>query len=128
MTGDPAPDPVERLRALCLAQPGATERQSHGEPSWFAKNGRQFVMFSNHHHDDRVAFWCAAPPGAQETLVDAHPDRYFRPPYVGHRGWLGVYLDVKVDWGEVADIVEDAYRVVAPKTLVARLDAHGAVG
>jgi hypothetical protein len=80
-------------------------------------------MFADHHHDDRLAFWCAAPPGAQETLVAADPGRFFRPPYVGHRGWLGVYLDVPVDWDEIADVVEDAYRVVAPKTLVAQLDA-----
>jgi len=115
MTGDPAPDPVERLRALCLAQPGATERQSHGEPSWFARNGRQFVMFSNHHHDDRVAFWCAAPPGAQAPLIESDPARYFRPPYVGHRGWVGVYVDVApVDWERVEDLVDAAHLAVAP--------------
>jgi len=115
MTGDPAPDAIERLRALCLAQPGATERQSHGEPSWFAGNGRQFVMFSNHHHDDRVAFWCAAPPGAQAPLIESDPARYFRPPYVGHRGWVGVYVDVApVDWERVEDLVDAAHLTVAP--------------
>ena len=130
MTGDPAPDAIERLRALCLAQPGATERQSHGEPSWFARNGRQFVMFSNHHHDDRVAFWCAAPPGAQAPLIESDPARYFRPPYVGHRGWVGVRLDGDADagvrggpdWAEVAEVCEDAYRAIAPQSLVTRLD------
>jgi hypothetical protein len=79
-------------------------------------------MFADHHHDDRLGFWCAAPTGAQETFVDADPHRYFVPPYVGHRGWLGVYLDVKVDWTEIADIVDDAFRTVAPKGLVAQLD------
>lgn len=65
----------------------------------------------------------AAPEGAQQSLVAARPDAYFRPPYVGARGWVGVYLDIDdVDWDMVADIVEDAYRTIAPETLVARLD------
>jgi len=80
-------------------------------------------MFANHHHDDRLAFWCAASDGAQETLVTEDPERFFVPPYVGHRGWLGVYLDVPVDWDQVADLVVDAYRRVAPRKLVAALDA-----
>lgn len=78
---------------------------------------------ANRHHDDRVAFWCAAPPGLQETLVPSDPDRFFRPPYVGHRGWLGVFLDVPgVDWDEVEDLVEQGYRSVAPARLVSLLD------
>ena len=113
--------PLERLRALCMALPEVTEKLSHGEPTWFVR--KTFVMFADHHHDDRLAFWCAAPPGAQEELVAADPARFFRPPYVGGRGWLGVYLDVRdVDWTEIAEIVTDAYRQVAPKRLVARLD------
>jgi hypothetical protein len=114
-------DPLERLRALCLALPEATERLSHGEPTWFVQDKKTFVMFADHHHNDRLAFWCAAPEGAQEALVGANPRRFFRPPYVGVRGWLGVYLDVPMDWDEVAVLVEDAYRVVAPRKLVARL-------
>jgi len=101
-----------------LALPEATERVSHGEPTWFVGGKKVFVMYANRHHDDRVGFWCAAPPGVQEATVGAEPERFFRPAYVGHRGWLGVYLDVPVDWAEVAEIVEDAYRVVAPKRLV----------
>jgi hypothetical protein len=115
-------EPLEHLRHICMALPEATERLSHGEPAWFVRGKKQFATFANHHHDDRLAFWCAAPEGAQETLVDAAPDRFFRPPYVGHRGWLGVYLDVPVDWDEIATIVEDAYRAVAPKKLLAELD------
>jgi predicted DNA-binding protein (MmcQ/YjbR family) len=111
-------DAMTKLRGLCLGLPEATEKLSHGEPSWFVRK-RMFVSYAGYHHDDRVAFWCAAPVGAQEALVDG--ERYFRPPYVGHRGWLGVYLDVPLDWDEVAEIVQDAYRVVAPKTLVAKL-------
>ncbi len=117
-------DPISRLRALCLALPEVTEKISHGEPTWFVRPGksdRVFVMLADHHHDDRLAFWCAAPSGAQEELVAAEPEQFFRPPYVGHRGWLGVWLDVEVDWAEIAEIVTDAYREIAPKKLVARL-------
>lgn len=113
-------DPLPRLRALCLALPEVTERISHGEPTWFVR--RSFVTYADHHHDDRVAFWCAAPPGAQEALATARPEQFFRPPYVGGRGWLGVWLDVDVDWTEIAEIVNDAYREIAPKKLVAQLD------
>jgi hypothetical protein len=104
-----------------LADREVTEKQSHGEPTWFVR--KTFVTYADHHHDDRLAFWCAAPPGAQEELVAAEPGRFFRPPYVGGRGWLGVYLDVPdVDWTEIAEIVTDAYRQVAPARLVDRLD------
>ncbi|MBM3140530.1 MAG: MmcQ/YjbR family DNA-binding protein [Chloroflexi bacterium] len=116
-----AGSPLDRLRAVCLALPGATERLSHGEPAWFVQGKRQFATFSDHQHHDRVAFWRAAPPGAQEALVEADRGRFFRPPYVGHRGWLGVYVDVDQDWDELAEIVEDAYRMVAPKKLLAEL-------
>jgi hypothetical protein len=117
-----ATNPLESLRKLCLALPETTERLSHGEPTWFVRDKKTFVMYANHHHDDRLGFWCAAPPGVQEALVGSEPERFYRPPYVGHRGWLGVYLDVPVDWDEIAEIVEDAYRMVAPKRLVAQLD------
>lgn len=113
-------DVLARLRALCVALPEVTEKLSHGEPTWFVR--RTFVMYADRHHDDRVAFWCAAPPGAQEEMIATDPARFFRPPYVGHRGWLGVYLDVDVDWVEIGEIVTDAYRTVAPRKLVAQLD------
>jgi hypothetical protein len=108
---------IDSLRQLCMALPEVTERLSHGEPTWFVRGKKTFVMTSNHHHDDRVAFWCAAPEGAQEILVESRPDKFFRPPYVGHRGWLGVYLDVPVDWDELAEIVADAYCRIAPAKL-----------
>jgi hypothetical protein len=120
--------PVRRVRQLCLALPEATERLSHGEPTWFVRDRKVFVTFADRHHDDRVALWCAAPPGEQQARVAAEPERYFVPPYVGGRGWLGVYLDVPVDWDEVAEIVADAYRVVAPKRLVAQLDERAGGG
>jgi hypothetical protein len=84
------------------------------------------VTYADRHHDDRLGFWCAAPPGVAEEIIAAEPDRFFRPPYVGHRGWLGVRLDVPVDWAEIGEIVLDAYRVVAPKRLVAAIDTTGA--
>jgi hypothetical protein len=100
-----------------------TERVSHGEPTWFVRGRKTFVMYADHHHDDRHGFWCAAPAGAQEALLAAQPDHFFYPPYVGHRGWLGVWLDVDVDWAEIGEVVADAYRVVAPKRRVAALDS-----
>jgi hypothetical protein len=119
-----ARDPLPKLRKLCLALPETTERLSHGEPTWFVRGKTTFVMYADHHHDDRRGFWCAAPPGAQDAMVASDPERFFVPPYVGGRGWLGVYLDVPVDWDEIADVVEDAYRMVAPEKLVAELDAE----
>ena len=115
-------DPLSRMRELCLALPEVTERLSHGSPTWFIREKKTFVTFVDDHHGDGIlGIWCAAPPGVQEALVAEEPDRFFRPPYVGGRGWLGVRLDVDVDWEEMAGIVEDAYRVVAPKKLVALL-------
>ena len=114
-------DPLEELRGLCLALPETTERLSHGEPTWFVRDKKTFVMYAEHHHGARLAFWCAAPPGVQQELVAEDPERFFRPPYVGHRGWLGVYLDVEPDWSEIAELVTDAYRQIAPKSLSERL-------
>jgi len=115
-------DWLARLRRICLALPETSERLSHGEPSWFVRGKQTIATCADHHHDDRLALWCAAPPGAQDALVRADPARFFVPPYVGHRGWLGIYLDVPVDWDEIADLIVDAYRTVAPRRLVAALD------
>jgi len=115
---------MDRLRAICLALPEVEERMSHGEPTFFVRGKKSFLMSSDHHHDDRLGFWCAAPAGVQEELVETEPTRFFRPPYVGGRGWLGVYLDVAdIDWDEITAIARDAYRVVAPAKLAALLDA-----
>ncbi|MGH2427757.1 MAG: MmcQ/YjbR family DNA-binding protein [Candidatus Limnocylindria bacterium] len=108
-----AESPLERVRQLCMSWPDATERLSHGEPTWFVRDKRTFVTYADHHHDDRVAFWCAAPPGTRDVLVEADPERYFTPPYVGHRGWLGVYLDVPVEWDVIEDLIGDAYHTIA---------------
>ena len=83
------------------------------------------LWFEGHHDDDFPHLWCAAPPGAQEELVETEPDRFFRPPYVGGRGWIGLRLDRDLDWDEVTALCEDAFRSVAPKRLVAELDREG---
>jgi hypothetical protein len=111
---------LERLRKLCLALPETSERLSHGAPSFFVREKKCFLMLlDDHHGDGRFAIWCAAPPGNQELLVQADPERFFRPPYVGHRGWLGVMLHDVADWDEIAGVVEDAFATVAPKRLLA---------
>ncbi len=113
---------VERLRAICLALPEATERIAWGEPTWRA--GKIFAQMDTHHHGaDHVAVWLPARPGVQEALVEEDPTQFFRPPYVGHLGWIGVRIDRKPDWRVVAGLVAAAYREVAPPRLVARLDA-----
>ncbi len=130
MSRDVGPGPVDpmvlhgRLSAICLALPEVTERLSHGAPTWFVRGRKTFVslMAEGHHQDQFPHLWCAAPPGAQDELVAAEPDRFFRPPYVGGRGWLGLRLDVGLDWDEVARVCEEAYRVIAPRALVRVLD------
>src|SRR3954447_2609280 len=113
----------DQVRAICMALPEVTEKVSHGAPAFFVKN--QFVMlWPDGHHDHHFPhLWCAAPPGAQAELIDTEPDRFFRPPYVGGRGWIGVRLDRKIDWGEISAVCADAYRTVAPKRLAALVAA-----
>ena len=120
-------DLAARLRAICLALPEVTERPSHGVPAWFVRDKRSFAqLWADGHHDDHFPhLWCAGLPGAQAELTAASPARFFRPPYVGHRGWIGVRLDGDVDWAELAELCADAYRAVAPAKLVALLDAAG---
>lgn len=116
-------DPLTKIREICLALPESSERISHGSPSFFIREKKTFASFHDDHHGSgRVTIWCPAPAGVQEQMVEAEPERFFRPPYVGGRGWLGVYLDVEPDWDEVAGIVEEAFRHVAPKTVLKQLD------
>lgn len=120
-----------RIRSICLALPETSERPSHGAPTFFVRGKRAFVMvLENRHGDGRFAIWCAAPAGMQRSLVEADPERFFVPPYVGHRGWLGVRLDRGLDWDELAGICEDAYAQVAPRKLLEGLaelrSSHGA--
>jgi hypothetical protein len=119
-------DTLARLRAICTSLPHVTERPSHSAPTWFVRDKTSFVMYwgDGHHGNQFPHLWCAAPPGAQAESIEAEPERFFRPPYVGGRGWLGVRLDGPIDWDEMAQICEEAYRVVAPKKLLAELDAR----
>jgi hypothetical protein len=110
---------LDRIREICLGLPEVSERLSHGAPTFFIRGKRPFLMvLTNHHGDGRFAVWCAAEAGVQEMLVEADPERFFRPPYVGHRGWLGVSLDQGVEWDELAGIAEDAYAEIAPPKLL----------
>jgi len=119
-----AHDPLGRVRAICMALPEAVEKISHGEPTWFAGKGKVFAMFDDHHHASyHVAVWLPAALGAQEALIDSDSKRYFRPPYVGGSGWVGVVLDTRPDWAVVAWLIEQAYRLVAKPRLVALLPA-----
>ncbi len=117
-------DPLTRLRAICLALPETSEKIAWGAPT-FRVRDKMFAMFlDNHHGDGRVALWGKATLGVQEILVGAAPERFFVPPYVGHKGWIGVRLEgTAVDWDEVADLMADAYRLAAPKRLAAQLAA-----
>jgi hypothetical protein len=113
---------LARVRAACLALPQTSERPSHGGPAFFIREKKCFVMFLDDHHEDgRLAIWCAAPDGVQVEVVEAEPDRFFRPPYVGHRGWLGVHL-LSIADDELTAIVTEAYRAVAPPTVLRALD------
>jgi len=108
-----------RLRKLCLSLPEVEERLSHGAPTFFVRGKRAFVMvLANRHGDGRFAIWCAAGEGIQQSFVEAEPERFFVPPYVGHRGWLGVRLDGPIDWDELAGLAEDAFAEIAPARLV----------
>jgi hypothetical protein len=110
---------IARVRKIALALPGASEKPSHGEPTFFA-GGRVFVTLDNNHHGSgHVAVWCRAEPGVQTDLVDAEPRHFFVPPYVGGQGWLGMRLDSGLDWKTVAALIERAWREVAPKKLLA---------
>jgi hypothetical protein len=114
-------DELAVLRGVCMGLPAVEERMSHGEPAGFAAGKRLFATLADHHHDDRLAFLCAADPGERDALVASAPDRFFVRPYVGHRGWLGMWLDVPFDAHELREVVVDAYRLVAPKRLLAQL-------
>jgi hypothetical protein len=110
---------LERLRAIRATLPETTERPSHGAPSFFVRDRRCFLnVWDDHHGDGRFAIWCAAGEGVQAMLVDADRGRFFVPPYVGHRGWLGVRLDRGLDWDELEGILEDAFAEIAPARLV----------
>ena len=103
-----------------MALPEANERISHGEPTWFAGKGKVFAMLDDHHHGAaHLSVWLPQPLGAQETLIESDPERFFRPAYVGSSGWVGVVLDTRPDWKMVERLVRDAYLHVATRKLAA---------
>lgn len=108
--------PVERLRAICLALPDTTEKLAWGEPTWRVR-GKLFAQLDDHHHGaDHLAVWLPAPLGEQELMVVTDPSRFFRPPYVGHRGWVGVRIDRRPNWTLVTKLVRQAYGLVASRS------------
>jgi hypothetical protein len=118
-----AQEALEELRSICAGFPEVGERLSHHTPTFFIRDKSVLChLWDDHHGDGRLAIWCPAPPGVQADLAEREPERFFVPPYVGHRGWLGMRLDVDVDWDEVAGVLEEAYRITAPKTLIKALD------
>lgn len=119
MTGDP----LERLRTICLALPEAAEKEAWGTAT-FRVRDKIFAQFEhNHHRSGRIGVWCKAAPGARDILVGADADRYYVPPYVGPRGWIGARLDLDPDWALIAELIEESYRLTAPKRLLSLLDA-----
>ena len=110
----PADDALERVRSMCLAFPEADEKLSHGAPTFHVR-GRLFVMFANNHHNDgHMAIWIPAAPGEQEALINADPRTYFRPPYVGVKGWVGIEL-ARIGDEDLAVHIGDAWRIVLTK-------------
>ncbi len=109
---------LDQLRAICLAFPEATEQGGVGSPS-FKVRDKIFAM--QHPMDGRPSLWCKAPQGVQGILVVAAPEQFFVPPYVGHHGWVGTWLDNDIDWEVIADLVRDSYRLTAPKRLSAQI-------
>ena len=113
----PAETQIDRVRKLCLALPGASEKLSHGEPTFFVAK-RVFVMFANNHHSDgHTAIWIPVPPGAQAEMIAEAPATYFKPPYVGVKGWIGVELPQIAD-DPLAELIRQAWQLTAPRALL----------
>lgn len=111
----------DRLRAICLALPEATEKETWGDPTWRVRD-KIFAMQKR--GDGRDSLWCKAPPGSQEILVGADPGRFFVPPYVGPKGWIGVRLDSGPDWAEIARLVHRSYALIAPRRLAGSISSR----
>jgi hypothetical protein len=120
---------LDQLREIALSFPDVSERLSHGATCFFVRDKRPLCYFHDHHNDDRMSVWCPARPGLRDQMVAGEPERFFKPPMSAKgtfSGWLGVFVDMPgergADWGEVAEIIEDAFRLVAPVTAIAALD------
>lgn len=115
---------LERLETIGAGFPEVSTRLSHGTPTLFIREKKTLCsLWEDHHGDGELAIWVPAAPGVQHELVESDPERFYLPPYVAHRGWVGMRLNIDPDWNEVAAILDDAYRLVAPKTLIKQLDA-----
>lgn len=112
MTFDEA---IDKLRAICLALPEATEGGGVGNPT-FRVRDKIFAM--QHPAQDRPSMWCKAPRGFQAMIVESDPENFFVPPYVGKSGWIGVWLDTELDWDHIAELIDESYRMTAPKRLL----------
>lgn len=122
-TSSQAKAALANLEQICGRLPEVSIRLSHHTPTFFIRDKKVLChLWDGHHGDGRLAIWCPAQPGVQTELAEREPERFFVPPYVGHRGWIGVRLDVDVDWDEIAGILEEAYQVAAPKSLIKKLD------
>src|ERR1700694_2239065 len=118
MANDTGGEHLRRVRRVCTALPETTEKLSHGEPTFFVRK-KVFAMFANNHHNDgHVAVWIPAPPGLQASLIKASPETFYKPPYVGVRGWVGIELD-NIGDEDLAFHIREAWRLIAPKTLKA---------
>jgi len=114
---------LKRVRRICFELPETTERLSHGEPTFFAGGKKVFAAFSNNHHNDgHISVLVPAPPGVQAMLIEGAPDKFYRPPYVGGAGWIGIELG-RVDDKELTFHIREAWRLIAPKKLQARFEA-----
>lgn len=112
---------LQELRTICMALPEASEQGGVGNPT-FKVRDKIFAM--RHPVAGRMSVWFKAPPGAQSALTHTSPETFFVPPYVGHHGWIGAWLTADLDWGMIADLIEDSYRMTAPKRLLAQLDQN----
>lgn len=114
-----AEERLARVRKICLALPEAREKEAWGDPTWRVRD-KIFVMQKGNYQGGRPSLWMKAPEGMQGVLVEAAPERFFVPPYVGKNGWIGLYMDTDaVDWEELATLTRDSYRLTAPKKLAA---------
>jgi hypothetical protein len=112
---------LKRVRRICAALPETTEKLSHGEPTFFVRK-KVYVMFANNHHNDgHIAVWIPAPPGMQSILIENAPEKFFKPPYVGVRGWIGIELG-RIEDKELASHLYEAWRLIAPKSLQTTID------
>lgn len=115
------PQRLERLRNICLGLPEATEQEAWEHPTWRIRN-KIFAMQAGDETHHRASVWLKASDGVQDFLIQENPKLYFSPPYVGHKGWVGVYLDNKtVPWKALEELIRDSYCLVAPKKLVKAL-------